>query len=89
MACALLNLTLINAPVAWRVAATNTRYRLRSVDELRACLCRFPDGIRVEVERGLAMSAETVTDLRSLSTLPPGLVLVITRFDLVVRLERA
>jgi hypothetical protein len=47
------------------------RYRLRSVDELRACLCRIPDGIRVEVERGLAMSAETVADLRSLSTLPP------------------
>ena len=45
------------------------RYRLRSVDELRACLCRIPDGIRVEVDRGLAMSAETVADLRSLSTL--------------------
>src|SRR4029077_10904653 len=62
------------------------RYRLRSVDELRACLCRIPDGIGVEVDRGLAMSAETVADLRSLSTLPPGLVLVIDelepRFDL-------
>ena len=45
------------------------RYRLQSVDELRVCLCRIPDGIRVEVERGLAMSAETVADLRSLSTL--------------------
>jgi hypothetical protein len=67
------------------------RYRLRSVDELRACLCRIPDGIRVD--RGLAMSAETVADLRSLSTLPPGLVLVIDelepRFNVVVRLERA
>jgi hypothetical protein len=66
------------------------RYRLQSVDELRACLCRVPDGIRVEVERGLAMSAETVADLRSLSTLPPGLVLVIDelepRFNVVVRL---
>ena len=40
------------------------RYKLRSVDELRACLCRIPDGIKVEVERGLAMSAETVADLR-------------------------
>ena len=69
------------------------RYRLRSVDELRACLCRILDGIRVEVDRGLAMSAETVADLRSLSTLPPGLVLVIDelepRFNVVVRLERA
>jgi hypothetical protein len=68
------------------------RYRLPSVDELRACLCRIPDGIRVEVDRGLAMSAEAA-DLRSLSTLPPGLVLVIDelepRFNVVVRLERA
>ena len=68
------------------------RYRLRSVDELRACLCRIPDGIRVEVDRGLAMSAETVADLRSLSTLPPGLVLVIDelepRFNVVVRPRR-
>ena len=69
------------------------RYKLRSVDELRACLCRIPDGIRVEVDRGLAMSAETVADLRSLSRLPSGLVLVIDelepRFDVVVRLEQA
>ena len=68
------------------------RYRLQSVDELRSCLCRIPDSVRVEVERGLAISAETVADLRSLSTLPPGLVLVIDeiepRFN-VVSLERA
>jgi hypothetical protein len=50
-------------------------YRLQSVDELRACLCRIPDGIRVEVDRGLAMSTETVADLRLLSSLPPGLIL--------------
>jgi hypothetical protein len=48
------------------------RYRLRSVDELRACLCRIPHSIRVEVERGLAMSAETVADLRSLGGLQCG-----------------
>jgi hypothetical protein len=67
------------------------RYRLQSVDDLRACLCRIPDSVRVEVERGLAISAETVADLRSLSILPPGLVLVVDeiepRFN-VVRLER-
>ena len=67
------------------------RYRLQSVDELRARLCRIPDSVRVEVERGLAISAETVADLRSLSILPPSLVLVIEeiepRFN-VVRLER-
>jgi hypothetical protein len=67
------------------------RHRIQSVDELRACLCRIPDSARVEVERGLAMSAETVADLRSLSTLPPGLVLVIDEIEPrynVVRLER-
>ena len=72
--------------------ATDMRYRLRSVDELRACLCRIPDRIRVEVGRDLVMSADTVAGLRSLSTLPPGLVLVIDevapRFNVVVRLER-
>jgi hypothetical protein len=62
------------------------------VDELHACLGRVPDGIRVEVERGLAVTAHSVADLRSLSDLPPGLILVIhndpdPRFNLV-RLER-
>ena len=68
------------------------RYKLQSSDQLRACLGRVPDDIRVEVERGLAVTAETVADLRSLSDLPPGLILVINseldpRFN-VIRLER-
>jgi hypothetical protein len=78
--------------IALRLELFTMRYRLRSVDELRACLCRTPDSVRVDVDRGLAVSAETVADLSSLSTLPPGLVLVIDvepRFNVVVRLERA
>jgi hypothetical protein len=68
------------------------RYKLQSSDQLRACLGRVPDDIRVEVERGLAVSAETVADLRLLSDLPPGLILVINseldpRFN-VIRVER-
>jgi hypothetical protein len=68
------------------------RYILQSSDQLRACLGRVPDDIRVEVERGLAVTAETVADLRSLSDLPPGLILVINseldpRYN-VVRVER-
>jgi hypothetical protein len=68
------------------------RYKLQSSDQLRACLGRVPDDIRGEVERGLAVTAETVADLRSLSDLPPGLILVINR-ELdprysVVRVER-
>jgi hypothetical protein len=68
------------------------RYKLQSSDQLWACLGRVPDDIRVEVERGLAVTAETVADLRSLSDLPPGLILVINseldpRYNLV-RVER-
>jgi len=68
------------------------RYKLQSSDQLRACLGRVPDDIRIEVERGLAVTAETVADLRSLSDLPPGLILVINseldpRYN-VVRVER-
>jgi hypothetical protein len=68
------------------------RYRLQSSDQLRACLGRVPDDIRVEVERGLTVTAETVADLRSLSDLPPGLILVIhddpdPRFS-IVKVER-
>jgi hypothetical protein len=51
-----------------------------------------PDDSRVEVERGIALMAETVADLRSLSDLPPGLILVINsdldpRYN-VVKIER-
>ena len=53
------------------------RYRLQSLDHLQACLGRIPDDVRVEVERGVAVSAETVADLRSLSALPPSFVLVL------------
>jgi hypothetical protein len=35
-------------------------------------LGRVPDDIRVEVERGLAVTAETVADLRSLSEFATG-----------------
>jgi hypothetical protein len=68
------------------------RYKLQSSDQLRACLGRVPDNIRVEVDRGLALTAETVADLRSLSDLQPGLILVInSEIDPrsnVVRIER-
>ena len=68
------------------------RYKLQSSDQLRACLGRLPDDMRVEVERGLALRAETVADLRLLSDLPPGLILIISseldpRFN-VIRVER-
>jgi hypothetical protein len=68
------------------------RYKLQSVDQLRACLGRVSGDIRVQVERGLTVPAENVADLRALSDLPPGLILVIhddpdPRFSMV-RLER-
>ena len=74
------------------MATHDMRYKLQSSDQLRACLGRVPDDIRVEVERGLAVRAETVADLRLLSDLPPGLILVMNseldlRFN-VIRVER-
>jgi hypothetical protein len=77
----------------WRpMNERDMRYKLQSVDQLRACLGRVSGDIRVEVERGLAVTAESVADLRSLSDLPPGLILVIhddpdPRFSMV-RVER-
>jgi hypothetical protein len=75
-----------------RATNGNMRYKLQSSDQLRACLGRVPDNIRVEVDRSLALTAETVADLRSLSDLPPGLILVInSEIDPrsnVVRIER-
>ena len=74
------------------MATHDMRYKLQSSDQLRACLGRVPDDIRVEVERGLAVRAETVADLRLLSDLPPGLILVMnSELDLqfnVIRVER-
>jgi hypothetical protein len=74
------------------MARHDMRSKLQSVDELHACLGRVADEIRVKVERGLTLTAKTVAELRSLSDLPPGLILVIhndhdPRFNLV-RLER-
>jgi hypothetical protein len=64
----------------------------KKLGPLRACLGRFPDDVSVQVERGVAVSAETVADLRSLSALPLGLILVLhevePRFN-VLRVERA
>jgi hypothetical protein len=74
------------------MARHDMRCKLQSSDQLRACLGRVPDDSRVEVERGIALTAETVADLRSLSDLPAGLILVINndldpRYN-VVRIER-
>jgi hypothetical protein len=68
------------------------RYKLQKRGPTAACLDRMSGHIGVEVERGLAVPAENVADLRALSDLPPGLILVIyddpdPRFN-IVRLER-
>lgn len=74
------------------MARHDMRCKLQSSDQLRACLGRVPDDRRVEVERGIDLTAETVADLRSLADLLPGLILVINsdpdpRFN-VVKIER-
>jgi hypothetical protein len=53
------------------------RYRPNVMDELRTCLGSCHAEMRVVVERGVHVTAETVADLRSLSVWPPGLVLCV------------
>jgi chromosome partitioning protein len=62
------------------------------IEEMQKLLLGYRDNMRVEVETGVAVSANTVADLRALPTWPDGLVLKIhvdldPRFS-VVRVER-
>jgi hypothetical protein len=44
----------------------------KTLDEVRRCLGDIPDATPVEVEPGIPVTAETVSELRALSTWPPG-----------------
>jgi divalent metal cation (Fe/Co/Zn/Cd) transporter len=63
------------------------------MEDMRRLLLGYRDNMRVEIESGVAVTAKTVADLRTLPTWPDGLVLDI-HVDLdprlsVVRVERA
>jgi hypothetical protein len=69
------------------------RHPANTIEEMKKVLLGYRDNMRVEVETDVPLSAKTVADLRTLSTLPAGLVLDI-HVDLdprlsVVRVERA
>jgi hypothetical protein len=46
------------------------RRDVSSVEELRKSLAQLPDEMKVEVAPGVAISAQTVRDLRALSSIP-------------------
>jgi hypothetical protein len=48
------------------------RYSPKTMDEVRRCLGGCPGEMPVEVEDGIPVKAKSVTDLRSLSSWPPG-----------------
>ena len=69
------------------------RYAANTIEEMHKLLLGYRDNMRVEVETGVAVTANTVADLRALSAWPDGLVLNI-HVDLdprlsIVRVERA
>jgi hypothetical protein len=69
------------------------RFATNTIEEMQRLLLGYRDNMRVEIEPGVAVTANTVADLRALPTWPDGLVLNI-HVDLdprlsVVRVERA
>jgi len=69
------------------------RYVATTIEEMHRLLLGYRANMRVEVETGVAITAKTVADLRTLLTWPEGLVVNI-HIDLdprlsVVRVERA
>jgi hypothetical protein len=69
------------------------RHPANTIEEMKKVLLGYRDNMQVEIETDVPLSAKTVTDLRTLSTWPAGLVLDI-HVDLdprlsVVRVERA
>jgi len=53
------------------------RYRPKSIDALHIALGGLPGKMRVEVDRGIEVSATTVGELRKLTVWPENLVIAI------------
>ena len=69
------------------------RHPANTIEDMKKILLGYRDNMRVEIENDVAVTAETVADLRALPTWPDGLVLDI-HVDLdprlsVVRVGRA
>jgi hypothetical protein len=68
------------------------RYKVKSIAALDIILDGLPDKMRVEVDRGIGVSAKSVGDLRKLTTWPGNLAILIPRqrhLESVVRVTKA
>jgi hypothetical protein len=74
-----------------RYSVPNVKFIPKNIEEAREALIDFPADLEIELEIGVPLDAETVGDLRLLSTWPPGLGLMCNRegFLMQVRIERA
>jgi len=68
------------------------RHPANTIEDMKKILLGYRDNMRVEIENGVAVTAETVADLRALPAWPDGLALNIhvdldPRFS-VVSVER-
>jgi hypothetical protein len=57
------------------------RYNPNSLPALRVVLIGLPDNKRVEVERAIGVSANTVGELRKVTTWPENLTITVERHD--------
>jgi len=68
------------------------RYKVKSIVALDIILDALPDKMRVEVDRGIGVSAKSVGDLRKLTTWPGTLAITTPRErdpESVVRVSKA
>jgi hypothetical protein len=68
------------------------RYKVKSIAALDIILDGLPDKMRVEVDRGIGVSAKSVGDLRKLTTWPGNLAITTPRerhAESVVRVSKA
>jgi hypothetical protein len=48
------------------------RYPAETIEAMRQHLLSYRDNMRIEIERGIPVTAKTVTELRALATWPDG-----------------
>ena len=68
------------------------RYKAKNIDAFQIALGGLPDRMRVEADGGIGVSANTVGDLRKLTTWPENLVITTPQErhpDSVVKISKA
>jgi hypothetical protein len=51
---------------------TDVRYPAETIEAMRQHLLSYRDNMRIEIERGIPVTAKTVAELRALATWPDG-----------------